>query len=186
MPQRKKIVDGKGRTTRAGGSKLEALARRRLFVRAYLSNGRNGAAAAISAGFSAKNATVAGSRLLAESKVAALIAEATKEYEQITGLEQTRTLKEIARVAYFDPARAYHQDGTPKHVLDMDADTRAVIAGEKIHTTMAGDQVVATVTERKFLDKNAALDKAMRFHGLYEKDNEQKDKDYRVTIRYVG
>ena len=104
-----------------------------------------------------------------------MIEEATRSFEKITGLDQERTLKEIGRLAYFDPARAFHTDGTPKHVLDMDEDTRAAIAGTKTSVTMAGDAVVAQHTEHKFHDKNAALEKAAKFHGIYEKDNTQRN-----------
>lgn len=167
---------------KAGTSKLEATARRRLFVRAYLANGRNALRAAISAGFSEIGAGTTGHRLLKEPKVAAMLEEATREYEKISGLDQTRTLQEVARLAYFDPRRTFHDDGTPKHLLELDDDTAAAVASEKTLQVAGGTGVSV---ERKYHDKNAALDKAMRFHGLYEKDNEQKGESLSLVVKFV-
>lgn len=176
-PRRKSAKDN----VKAGTSRIEAQARRRLFVRAYLANGRNALQAAISAGFSEKGAGQTGYQLLKEPQVVAMLEEATREYEKIAGLDQTRTLQEIARIAYFDPRRTFHDDGTPKHLLEMDDDTAAAIASEKT-LQVAG---AVTSVERRFHDKNAALDKAAKFHGIYEKDNKQRE-PVKVIVELVG
>lgn len=166
---------------KAGTSAIEAQARRRLFCKAYLANGRNGTQAAITAGFAPNSAGVTASRLLQEAYVIEYLAAATKEFEAITGLTAERTLREVARLAYFDPRRTVNGDGTLKALHELDDDTAAAVASEK--TTIDGDAV--TTTDRKFHDKNAALEKAMKHHGLYEKDTQAKA-GVDVTIRFVG
>ena len=112
-----------------GTSKAAAQARRVKFAVAYLANDQNGTQAAIAAGFAPAGAHVAASRLLKDAKVLAEIEEGRKRLSLLVDLDPARTLQEVARIAYFDPRRAFHDDGTPKHVLEMDDDTAAAVAG---------------------------------------------------------
>lgn len=76
------------------------------------------------------------------------------------GLTMERTLREVGRVSYFDPRKLFDDKGNLKKPSEWDDDTAAAIS----HIGRNGPVP---------FDKNAALDKAMKHLGLYEKDNSQ-------------
>ena len=175
---------------KAGTSKKAAAKRKLLFAYAYIANGNNGTKAAIEAGFSPKSAHVAASQLLKDPKVQQLISDATAEAAKIAGLSVERTLREIARLAYSDPRKFFAPvfDAEGKPVLneqklplmrllepwEMDSDTAATIASVEVDETKVEGFVVGHTVKVKHWDKNSALEKAMKYHGLYEADNRQK------------
>lgn len=175
-PARKKV------SRKAGTSPAEARLRRESFVRHYMSNGRNGTQAAIAAGWNPKSAGVIASNLLKEVNVQAHLNALTTEYEKISGLDAQRTLREVARLAYFNPKKTRREDGSLIPMHELDDDTAAAIAGEEI--TEAGDGTVTT--KIKYADKRGALDMAMKFHGHYEKDNQQKQENVLIKVVFVG
>ena len=85
-------------------------------------------------------------------------------------LERVRVLKEIARLALFDPRGVVHREGprrgTFKTLDELDEVTAAGVASFKI--TADGS------IEYKFHSKTAALEQAAKHLGLFERDNEQK------------
>lgn len=103
----------------------------------------------------------------------ALIAKAGVD----AGITLERTLKEIARIAYFDPRRMFDKKGLPLAITDLDDDTAAVIAGLDVLEEYAGsgqDKVlIGHVKKWKLADKGGALDKLMKHLGGYKGDNDQ-------------
>ena len=85
-------------------------------------------------------------------------------------VERVRTLKEIARLALFDPRGVVHMDGPNKGrfktLEELDEQTAAGIASFKI----GQDGTI----EYKFHNKVAALEQAAKHLGLFERDNDQK------------
>ena len=167
----------------AGTSQRRVAQRKIEFINAYAANGGNATQAAITAGYSKKGARVAGSRMLALTDVKAAIAEAARKAAEKSGLTVERTLQEVARLAYADPRKLYDKDGNliPVHLLDDD--TAATVAsievvemagGAKIGGDAGTEHVAMQTKKIKSWDKNAALEKAMKYHGLYEADNKQK------------
>src|SRR5258708_36060400 len=152
---------------KAGTSKAAAAVRRKAFAQAYIANGRNGTEAAITAGFSPKGAHVAAIRLLRDVTVSAQIDELTDKYSAAAGLTVERTLREVARLSYFDARELYREDGRLKAIHELDADTRAAIASIEMDET-------GRPTKIKLWDKNAALEKACKHLGLFDKDNSQQ------------
>lgn len=153
----------------------------KVFIREYLRD-PNGKKAAISAGYSAATADSAASRLLKNVKVKAEIVKADAErmakVQAETGITLARTLKEIARIAYFDPRRLFDKDGKPLGITELDDDTAAAVAGLEVLEEHAGsgqDRVlIGHVKKWKLADKNAGLEKLMKHFGGYEVDNQQK------------
>jgi len=153
------------------------------FVAEYLTD-FNATQAAIRAGYSAKSAKQIGSRLLTRDDVKAAISpkreEAVAERAEAINrmvLSAERTRLEIARIAYFDPRRMFDKDGRPLALTELDDDTAAAVAGLEVTEEYEGQgedrRLVGHVKKWKLADKNAALDKAAKIIGLYEKDNEQ-------------
>jgi phage terminase small subunit len=164
--------------SKAGNTQEDAEHRRKLFVEAYLTNGGNASQAAVAAGFSGKTASAAGSRLLKHVEVLTMLQQRRKVVIEKMELTTERTLREIARLAYVDPRKFFHADGSPKEITELDDDTAAALAGMEVTEEWAGsgkDRVKIGVTKKyKLADKNAALEKAMKHLGQYEQDNKQR------------
>ena len=165
---------------KAGTSKESAEQRKRLFVEAYIVNGGNGKQAAIAAGFAPKAAAQQASRLLTDANVSHLIRERRQQIAEKMELTTERTLREVARLAYFDPRKLLDNTGRPKALSELDDDTAAAIAGievvDKFDDAAPGtkERLPSTVIKYRLADKNAALDKAMKHLGLFKEDNKQK------------
>lgn len=153
--------------------------RRKRFVEAYLANGGNATQAAIAAGYARRSATVTGSRMLRQADVMATLKERRAVVIEKMELTTERTLREIARVAYFDPRKMFHEDGTPKGITELDDDTAAAIAGldvlEEFDGTGQDRVLIGHIKKYKIADKNSALEKAMKHLGEYEKDHKQQN-----------
>ncbi|MBL8508340.1 MAG: terminase small subunit [Chitinimonas sp.] len=141
--------------------------RRQRFVDEYLVD-LNGAAAYLRAGFAASNGATAANgarRLLKVAAVAEAVAERMAARQQRTEISQDRVLNEYARIAFFDPRRLFHPDGRLKTVLELDADSAAVLTAMDVAELATGEG--ATIRKVKLLDKKAALDSLARHLGLF-------------------
>lgn len=155
------------------------------FVHEYLkdSNGTR-AFLAIKPHVKESTATVEASKLLRIPRIAEAIrnaqAEAIAKVQKDTGITLERTLREIARLAYFHAGRLFDAKGNPLAVTELDDDTAAVIAGLDVLEEFEGagkDRVfVGYVKKWKLADKHGALDMLMKELGGYSKDNEQAGK----------
>ena len=147
------------------------LQRRKVFIAAYLANGNNGKQAAITAGWSEGNASRMAALLLKEPSVMAQLEMAAREVAARMGLTVERTLQEVARLAYADPRKFYHEDGSLETIPELDDDAAAMVASieqEDITEGRGQDaRVIGQTKKIKTWDKNAALEKALKIHGLY-------------------
>jgi phage terminase small subunit len=163
---------------KAGNTQEDAQHRRKVFAEAYLTNGGNAGEAARAAGYSPKTCHAAGSRLLKHVEVLTLVKQRRAEVIEKMELTTERTLREIARLAYVDPRKFFRDDGTPKDITELDDDSAAALAGMEVTEEWTGtgaDRVKTGVTKKyKLADKNAALEKAMKHLGQYEKDNQKR------------
>jgi phage terminase small subunit len=175
---------------KAGTSKSAAAKRCQAFINAYLTNGRNGTQAAISAGCPPAGAAVQAARWLKDDKIAAQVAERTLEVQAISGLTAERTLQEIGRLAYFDSRKLFRADGSMVPVHEMDDDTAAAVASVEHEdiTLKEGEnaRVIGSTKKLKLHSKTAALEMAMRHLGLYEKDNRQRGPDLALQVVLMG
>jgi len=152
-----------------------------LFVAEYQKD-HNGAQAAIRAGYAPGSAKVTASRFLSRANVKAAIANQTEQrIAQVThetGITLERTIRELARLAYFDPRRLFDSAGRPLSITELDDDTAAVIAGLDVMEEFEGsgaDRVFKGYVKKwKLADKKGALDMLMKYQGGYAKDNETK------------
>lgn len=109
---------------------------------------------------------VAGAKLMANGSVLERVRELQAAAAEQSTLDKAKVLTEIAQLAHSDIAGIMHPDGRVKLPHELDKATRAAVASFKI------DEFGRI--EYKFWDKNAALEKAAKHLGLYEKDNKQK------------
>ena len=155
----------------------ELTAKQSQFVREYLVD-LNATQAAIRAGYSAKTAEQQGFQLLQKTSVQKAIAEGRRQREERTAVSADRVLLEAARLALFDPRKLFNDDGSPKGIHELDDDTAAAVAGIEVLEQFEGSGkervFVGYLKKYRIADKNAALEKLFRHHGLYERDNSQK------------
>jgi phage terminase small subunit len=111
--------------------------------------------------------------LAADGKVAGRIAELRGPALEKAKVAVERTLLEIARIAYADPRKLFREDGTLKAVHELDDETAAMVASMEREEIKVGERVVGHTRRIRLWDKNAALEKAMKHLGLYERDNRQ-------------
>lgn len=155
--------------------------KKRAFVAEYLRN-KNGTQAAIKAGYSAKTAQQASSRLLKDAVIRAAItqhqAAVMEKVQAEAGITLERTLREIARLAFFDPRRMFDKDGHPLPIHQLDDDTAAVVAGLDVLEEWEGSgedrRLVGHVKKWKLADKGGALEKLMKHLDGYNADNKGK------------
>lgn len=118
------------------------------------------------------------SKLMSDTKVLLRVEELRKAASDIANVSNARVIKEIARIALFDPRKLFFDDGRPKPINHLDDDTAAALAGLDVTEEFDGSgqerTFVGFTKKYKIADKNAALEKLARILGLYEKDNAQK------------
>jgi len=151
-------------------SDLHLTPKRRLFADEYLKD-LNATAAFRRAGYKAttdKAAAAEASRIKADPAVAAYIAERMQAREDRTEIHQDRVLKELARIAFFDPRKLFDEAGNLLPVGELDEDTAAVLAAIDVTELPSGEDAIQTLTKKlKLVDKKGALELTMRHLGMF-------------------
>ena len=101
-----------------------------------------------------------------------------------------RVIREMARIAFFDPRKLLNDDGTPKGLHELDDSTAAAIAGLDVLEEFEGsgqDRVqVGVVKKYKIADKKGMLDTLVRHLGMFERDNKQKSDPLAAVLAQMG
>ena len=137
-----------------------------LFVREYLVD-LNATQAAIRAGYSKKTAGVIGQENLSKPYIAIEIQKAMEERGKRTGITADRVIKEIERLALFDPADLIDVN-SPSDIANLPEDIRRAITGWKWDAQ--GNFVITMV-------KQGALDMLGRHHKLFTDKTEISNPD---------
>ncbi len=147
----------------------ELTPRQRRFVEEYLID-LNATRSAKTAGYAESSASVAGSELLANPKIATAVTIAQAERSARTAINADRVLREVARLAFFDAGEVFDFNGdsiTLKPGKEIPEDARRAIVGVKIRThKVLGDSRSETL-EVRLADKRASLELLMRHMGLF-------------------
>ena len=187
MKQRKALK----KRVKAGTSKAAKAARKVKFKAEYLKNGGNGYQAAIAAGYKpGDSAEKAAERLSGEVGFMAAVAKDAETIAERAGLSVERTLREVRRLAYSDPRRLFDEAGELRPIHTLDDDTAATIASiEQLEEFGQGAEgvrkLIGYTKKLKVWDKNSALEKAMKYHGLYKEDNKQLGEAASLALRVV-
>jgi phage terminase small subunit len=145
--------------------------KQRRFVAEYLID-LNATQAAIRAGYSERTASAIGAENLKKPQIVDAISVSMKDRGARTEVTSDRVLLEAARLALFDPRKLFDGAGNPKPIHELDDDTAAAIAGVEV-IQICGEEGPAIIKKYKISDKNSALEKLFKHHGLYEKDHKQ-------------
>lgn len=147
------------------------------FVEEYLANGRNGTRAYLKVYPHVTEDTARSSAppLLAKPSVKSYLEK--REYEMLADLNITtrRVLLEASRLAFFDVRKLYDESGNLKAPQDLDDDTAAALASVDTEELFDGKGAersrVGTLRKVKAFDKNAAVERLMKYLGHF-KDKE--------------
>lgn len=149
--------------------------KQKLFVEAYLQNGGNARAAAVAAGYSQKCAKEVGYENLTKPYIAEMIKTRSQavvsEVQSITD----RIVLERSRLAFYDPRKLFHNDGTPKGIHELDDDTAAVISGVDVQRIGGGDEVAGSVIKYKLANKDSSLAALERINRMYDDKSSTHD-----------
>jgi len=137
-----------------------------LFVKEYLVD-LNATQAAIRAGYSEKTAGVIGLENLGKPLIADAIEEAMKERGRRTEITADRVLKEIERLALFDPADLINVT-CPKDIAALPEDIRRAITGWK--WDKQGNFIISMI-------KQGAVEMLGRHHKLFTDKTELSNPD---------
>jgi phage terminase small subunit len=156
--------------------------RQRAFVVEYLKD-KNATQAYMRAyGVGAASAERAGPRLLGNvvvrSEIVRLETEALSKVQRDTGITLERTLREIAKGAFYDARKFFDDKGELRRVTDLDDDTASALAGFEVTEEFHGrgeDRELAGYTKKvKLADRKGYLDMLMKHLGGYKEDNSQR------------
>jgi phage terminase small subunit len=137
------------------------------FMIEYLGNGFNATRAAIAAGYAKAHADTQGSRLLANAKVAAVLAARTRKITEKREITAERVLDEIAKMAYFDPRKLWNEEGGLIPVYLLDDGTAASIAGMDVTELKSDGFTVGRLKKIKIADKRGSLELLGRYLKLF-------------------
>jgi phage terminase small subunit len=138
----------------------------------------NGTAAAKRAGYTEGHAKDTACRLMKRPDIRAEIGRLLTERRERTLLTAENVMRELASIAFSDPADMLDADGNMLPLHLMPPHMRRAISGFDVDTVTrreSGEVVpIHDVYKIKFWDKGTALERAMRHLGLFEKDNKQR------------
>jgi phage terminase small subunit len=144
------------------GITLSVLQKR--FVEEYLID-LNGKAAAIRAGYSPKKADAQASQLLGNPRVKLAVERAMAERSRRTGISADRVLRELAKIAFINPKKAFDFNSATvrKEIDDDDAAAIQAVRVKKIPTQEGG----LVEREVKAYDKIRALELIGKHLGIF-------------------
>lgn len=153
--------------------------RQKTFVREYLID-LNATRAAIAAGYSEGTAGQIGSRLLKNVNIQTQVSRAVETRLERLGITADRVLRELARVAFYDPRKFFNADGTVRNINELDEDTAAAIAGLEVFEEFAGSgeerELIGYTKKFKLPDKGANLERLARHMGLIKNGSDDAGK----------
>jgi phage terminase small subunit len=148
----------------------ELTPRQRRFVEEYLID-LNATRSAKTAGYAESSASVAGSELLANPKIATAVTIAQAERSARTAITADRVLREVARLAFFDAGEVFDFTGgsiTLKPGSEIPEDARRAIVGVKLKQSRAiNGEPKSETLDIRLADKRASLELLMRHMGLF-------------------
>ncbi len=115
--------------------------------------------------------------LLKNPLITLRISELPAKVDDAAIMSARESLIEVSKLARFDIRRMFAPNGSPVAVHLLDDTTAAAIGGMGVFEEYAGKGegrvLVGHVKKYKVFDKNVALEKLFKHHGLYGEDHKQ-------------
>ncbi len=114
------------------------------------------------------------SQVFAKVNIKNRIAELQQERNKRLEITGDRVLREIAKLAFYDPRNFFDEDMRLKPINELDPDHAAIIAGiETLHKTVGGEKDGCVVlTKIKMADKGANLERLGKHFKLFTEKHE--------------
>lgn len=113
-----------------------------------------------------------GSRLLTKANIQEYVAEKMKEREQRTEVTQDMVIKELAKIAFFNPKNIFEDNNTLKNIVSLDDDIASVITSVETLEEYDGygedREKIGNTTKVKLADKMKALEMLGRHLGMFK------------------
>lgn len=138
--------------------------KQRRFIEEYLKD-YNGTQAAIRAGYSSKSAVVHACRMLINDNIKKYLRKRQDELVEDIKLDQLKTLREITKIAFFDPRKFFDEHGNLKEIKDLGDEEAAALAGFEVIMRKNMDEW-DTIDKIKFTDRKSALELLATIQGL--------------------
>jgi len=161
------------------------------FAREYVKD-FNASQAAIRSGYSAKTARGIGSRLLTYENVQTAIQSLAAKAAVKQGITIDRVNQELARLAFSDPRKLFHEGGRAKLPNEWDDDTAAAVSGietdevflKKGEAEDGSPEFLEKVTTRKIKqwDKVRALAQCVQILGMAKTPEAGATSSLAITI----
>ena len=143
--------------------------KQRLFCHEYAKD-RNATQAAIRAGYAENSANRTGSRLLTNDDIKSYADELCEKHLEKIDYSAEAVLREMARIAMFDPKKLFDDNGDLIPVHELDDDTARALASIEIEALYEGfgsdREQVGHTKKVKLWNKENALKTFMQYHGM--------------------
>jgi len=151
------------------GEEFDLNPKQKLFCMEYVRNKFNGTAAALTAGYSQKNAKVSAVQILSSTDVIRYIEALKKDISTVIGISAVDIAKEYAKIGFSDIRKVFDENGNLIQVKDIPDEAAANIASIEVFEEFAGRgdnrEFIGNTKKVKFYDKVAALDKLAKMIG---------------------
>lgn len=121
---------------------------------------------------SRKAAATSADQLLRKKEIANYISELRERAIEANNITNEKIIAQIAKHAFVDPIKFYHDDGTLRKISEIEEDARATIAG--LELTSIGKKNFNQLMKIKLTSSLQALEMLGKTAGIFEKDNEQR------------
>ncbi len=142
----------------------------------------NATQAAIRAGYSKKTARQKAHNLFTIVYILEKVEELQSERSKRTEITSDMVLKELAKIAFFDPRGLFNKDWTMKQPQDWSDDVAAVIGGIDVNHIVGNDDLKAIVSKLKVVSKEKALELIGRHLAMFTDKIVKVDKSELVEI----
>ena len=165
-----------------------------LFIHYFLIH-RNASKAATLAGYSKKTAGSQGARLLKNAKIKVEIDRRMGKLSKKLEITAENVLKEMSRLAFYDPADLYDTAGNLIPVKDLPEDTRRAIKGwdvdvEEVEYLGRDGKVTrrarTSSVKPRMADKRPVLRDLGQHLDLFDPDDEDKKRPINITVKIGG
>lgn len=170
----------------ARSNKYEAVQiRYETFKSVFNANGGNATQAAIEAGYSPKSASVIGSQLVKRLRIQEAAEGRSLATLENSLLSEERLTKLLEQMLFHDPRDIHDAEGNLKPIHQWpEAARMALQSFDRDQTTDKRGTPVGVSYKPRFADKLTALEKAMKYRGMFERDNRQKAEAIAISVQF--
>lgn len=149
----------------------------------------NGTQCAIECGYSPKTASVQASQLLKRLRVQQGVEGRSHELLSESLLTEANLTKVLEQILFVDQRTIYDKDGNLLPIAQWPENAAMALSSMDRDEITAGQgtggKPVGNSYKPRFYDKLVALEKAMRFKGMFERDNKQRSEAIALEVSFT-